>query len=127
MNVPDLPGVLLTEPVNQRGYLRVEPVRGVAGDASRVKTKALRVRVFTPEGRLLVDLRATEVEVTRIEVVEPGAEHPETRPGSFWFYAPGGVEVGFLADSNAEWLRPAPGRHTFEIPRTGPNDPPPIE
>lgn len=105
----DMPGKLLTHP-GLRGRLRVRPIL----DRKTTRTKALRVQVFTDAGLEILNIRAAEVELTK--VVIPG-DPPETRPGAIWFYSDTGIgDVGFLPDSNAATLD-LPG--ATEQPRRG--------
>lgn len=89
-------GRLLTDP-GGRAVLRVDPLR----DPETGRSRALLVRVETELGRPLAELRATDLEVTRVEAPDPTTGRLRAYPGAFWFYDRGGAAIGFMADDNA--------------------------
>lgn len=99
MSNPDIPGKILSGPGPRdvRCWLRVAPI----WDSKTGRTKALRVRIFTDLGREVVNLRATNVEITKITVpgtlADPVAKN---YPGIMWFSTKP-EDVAFLPDSNA--------------------------
>jgi len=111
-------GVLLTEP-KIRAVVRASP-----------SGSGLRVRVYTPEGREILNLRASEVERTVIEVPTfapgnlPVSLGLAKFPGAVWFYGPRGETIGFLPDAVLPDLA-RPG--AVERPPQGPTSPRTLE
>lgn len=111
-------GVLLTSP-KIRAAVRALPTGS-----------ALRVRVYTPEGREILNLRASEVERTVIEApatFEAGSGSLPVLakfPGAIWFYGARGETIGFLPDAVLPDLA-RPG--AVERPPQGPTTPRTLE
>lgn len=96
MNTPDIPGRILSGPGPRdvRCWLKVTPI----WDSKTGRTKALRVRIYTDLGREVVNIRATNVEITKIAV--PQGDVTKNYPGTMWFVSTP-EDVAFLPDSNA--------------------------
>lgn len=81
-------GTLLTDP-GIRAVLRATPAT----------VGALRVQVFTIQGREIINMRASETEITVIEIPATRSLMLQKKPGSIWFYGKNGETVGFRSDA----------------------------